>query len=112
MSRERELKWKRALSAFDHPSIHCTFKHTTMLIRWRTLALVCLLELALLAAAHGDHAHAHDGNPDDGMSELLDESVPMSHVQPSHAGGHSHMHAGAPKTVLNEVSPAFQVTIA
>lgn len=79
-----------------------------MRLRWKTLALLCLLELTLLAAAHGDHAHAHGGeeNAAASMSDDGGEPVYYSNVTAHSSSGHSHgghMHAGAPKTVLNEV---------
>lgn len=82
-----------------------------MLIRWRTLALLCLLELTLLVAAHGDHAHSGGSSSGSGGEEAMAKLPQDSEGEyyrntsmPENHAGHSHMHAGAPKTVLNEVS--------
>lgn len=77
-----------------------------MLIRWKTFVLLCLLELAILVAAspspHGDHAHADDA--------AVEASHSGAAPAKAHSGGkHSHMHGGAPKTALNEVSGLLPV---
>jgi hypothetical protein len=74
-----------------------------MHLGWKTLGLLCLLELAILGAAapnpHGDHAHVEAA----GNSAVEASHAHVSPPAPA-SGGHSHMHGGAPKTVLNEVS--------
>lgn len=77
-----------------------------MLLRWRTLALLCLLELTLLVAAHGDHAHAGSSG-EESLAKLPQDSEGEFYRNvsaPKSGSEHSHMHAGAPQTVLNEVS--------
>ena len=88
--------------------------HPDMNLRWKTLALLCLLELTLLVVAHGDHAHT--GGDHNLESKLPDEEEPVyySNVTVHSSGGghsHSHMHAGAPKTVLNEVRTRTKSTL-
>jgi hypothetical protein len=82
-----------------------------MNLRWKVLVLASLLELAILVAAHGSHGHAEHLDDDAAAGPVYYSNVTSSN---SAHGSHSHMHAGTPKTVINEVSyrPASRCDIA